>query len=157
MTFTYLNLFELSMHISLISLKQFFKKLSANDDSVIFGNSSTNFTTFILKIIVFFKFCSNWNKLSCFFKSPKNVSLVINNPYNVLLLGANYIFVSFNYVSCFFALPHFICLFIKFFFSLSLSINKAGQLLFNIFFTQSSVLCRVIIISFLDLWTKNSS
>ena len=135
MVFTYLNSFKLSLHISLISLKLFLKKLSINYDSISFGNLSINFYNVYLKnhrIFGYLKCWNNWNKLFFFCKSPKIFSLVINNTYNVLLFGKNYIFILFDCAKCFLSLLLFIRLFIKFFCFDSFTFNQCvDQLLFN--------------------------
>ena len=66
-----------------MSLKQVFRKPNVTDDFINLGNLSTNFTMFILKIII--KLMYHCYKLFFLLKSSKHFPLMTGNTYDNLI------------------------------------------------------------------------
>lgn len=99
--FTYLISVTLSLHASLMVFKQFFKNSSRSDEFINFGYFLTNFTMFILYIMVDLLTPNSCNKLILPYEFLKNNTLLIGTMLLIIYVYSLIIVPSFLHFSTF--------------------------------------------------------
>ena len=136
MIFAYLNSLD-PLHISFISLKQLFIKLSVIEEFFNLGYLSNSLKTFILNIIVPLctsKSATSFRNFSFFSKPTENFPLIICYRYNSPPFRFKNLFIPFNKLCSIFWFVYFSGLLVGFFCFNCVAVNNRIKKLFSYFF-----------------------